>query len=70
MKRPLLSSNSGGKDDKSSEGYSMPEGLGSQHIHRLMMSKLKILRNTIDILDESIVAIKYSSNFASLSNEA
>lgn len=37
----------------------IPDGLSSQHFHRMMMSKLKILRNTLDIIDESIEAIKY-----------
>lgn len=33
------------------------------------MSKLKILKNTIDIIDESVEGIKYSSNFAKESRE-
>lgn len=39
-------------------------------MNRLMQTKLKILRNTIDIIDESIEALKHVSNFAYLSNEA
>ena len=41
----------------------IPEGLGSQDYHRVMLSKLKMLKNTLDILDESLVAIKYSTSF-------
>lgn len=48
----------------------IPEGLGSQHIYRQMMSKLKILKNTIDIIDESITAIKYTTSFAKISTSA
>jgi hypothetical protein len=36
----------------------------------MMMSKLKILKNTIDIIDESIEAIKFATSFAKISNEA
>jgi hypothetical protein len=36
----------------------------------MMMSKLKILKNTIDIIDESIVAIKYQTTFVQVSQEA
>lgn len=52
------------------EAYLLPEGLGSQHMHRLMLSKLKILKNTIDIIDESIEAIKCAISFAKVSREA
>jgi len=34
----------------------IPGGLSSQHVHRMMGSKLKILKNTIDIIDESIIS--------------
>lgn len=43
----------------------LPEGLGSQHFHRMMLSKLKILKNTLDIIEESLTAIKYSTSFIS-----
>lgn len=52
------------------EAYLLPEGLGSQHIHRMMLSKLKILKNTIDIIDETIEAIKCTISFAKVSREA
>jgi len=48
----------------------IPEGLGSQHYHRMMMSKLKILKNTIDIIEEALQAIRYSVNFTAISHEA
>jgi hypothetical protein len=54
----------------SRDTYLLPEGLGSQHIHRMMLSKLKILKNTIDIIDESIEAIKCAISFAKVSREA
>jgi hypothetical protein len=62
LKRPLLQE---GTDISGISGTQMiPEGLGSQHINRM------ILKNTIDIIDESIIAIKYSSSFAVISHEA
>lgn len=48
----------------------IPEGLGSQHFHRMMMSKLKILKNTIDIIEETLTAIKYATSFTKISHEA
>jgi len=48
----------------------IPEGLGSQHFHRMMMSKLKILNNTTDIIEETLQAIKYATSFALVSHEA
>lgn len=59
-----------GESEMAGETYLMPEGLGSQHIHRMMLSKLKILKNTLDIIDESIEAIKYAISFAKVSREA
>ena len=66
LERPLIAADPG----HSPENLMMPEGLSSQHIHRLMQSKLKILKNTIDIIDESIEALKHVSNFALVSDEA
>lgn len=36
----------------------------------MMMSKLKILKNTTDIIEESLQAIKYATSFAVVSPEA
>jgi hypothetical protein len=36
----------------------------------MMMSKLKILKNTIDIIEECLSSIKYSASFAFVSPEA
>lgn len=36
----------------------------------MMMSKLKILKNTIDIIEESLSAIKYATSFTIISHEA
>lgn len=67
LKQPLLDD----QDDSTPQNASMiPEGLGSQHYHRMMMSKLKILKNTIDIIEEALQAIRYSINFTAISHEA
>ena len=59
LKRPLLQN----ENEEDATQSMIPEGLGSQHFHRQMMAKLKILKNTIDIIDESIIAIKYQTTF-------
>eukprot|EP00347_Sterkiella_histriomuscorum_P006843 403351220 len=67
LKQPLL------EDQDGSQGISnnmIPEGLGSQHFHRLIISKLKILKNTIDIIEESLEAIKIASSFTLVSHQA
>jgi hypothetical protein len=57
LKRPLL------EEENENVSHMIPEGLGSQHYHRVMLSKLKMLKNTTDIIDESLTAIKYSTSF-------
>jgi len=41
----------------------MPDGFSSKHVYRIMTSKLKILRNTIDIIEEGLTAVKYASSY-------
>ncbi|CDW89208.1 major facilitator superfamily [Stylonychia lemnae] len=67
LKQPLLDEQ---EDSLPTSSNMIPEGLGSQHFHRMMMSKLKILKNTIDIMEESLSAIKFSTSFAVVSHEA
>ena len=64
LKKPLL------EDESENVTQMIPEGLGSQDYHRVMLSKLKMLKNTLDILDESLVAIKYSTSFVLATHQA
>jgi hypothetical protein len=44
------------------------KGLSSFQFRRGMVSRLNILRNTLEIINESVIAIKYQTTFVNVSS--